>query len=116
MITTFLGKGNFAKEVDRTRLTALFLFRIADFDIFNTMLQLGQNHWMLLGAITLYTLSLLFALWRLTLGQAYRHWPKLTLVLPGFLLHTIYLWKLGLSQGRCPVSNLFETLCLIAWS
>ncbi len=79
------------------------------------MFQFGQNYWMLWTAMGLYAASLLFALWRLTLGKSYRHWPKLALVLPGFLFHTIYLWKLGLAQGRCPVSNLFETLCVIAW-
>ncbi len=66
-------------------------------------------------AFVFYAASLLFALWRLTLGKPYRYWPKLILVLPGFLLHTFYLWDRGFSQGRCPVTNLFEILIFITW-
>jgi len=73
------------------------------------------NSAILWAAFGLYALSLLFALWRLTQGLPYRRWPKLALVLPGFLFHTQYMWERGLAEGRCPVSNLFETLTFIAW-
>lgn len=63
----------------------------------------------------LYASSLVLAVWRLALGKPYHRWPKLALVAPGFLLHTFFLWNRGISEGRCPVSNLFETLTFIAW-
>lgn len=65
--------------------------------------------------LVLYTMSLLYALWRLMMAKPYRRWPKLAVVLPGFAVHTWYLCQRGLSTGRCPVSNLFETLVFVAW-
>jgi len=66
-------------------------------------------------ALALYTAGLLFALWRLALGLPHRRWDKFALVTPAFLLHTLYLWERGVAGGRCPVSNLFETLTFTAW-
>lgn len=66
-------------------------------------------------ALILYATSLLFAVWRMVLGRPYRRWPKLGLLVPGFALHTMFLWERGLAGGRCPVSNLFEALTFIAW-
>ncbi len=70
---------------------------------------------MLWWALSFYAISLLFALWRMGMGLPYRPWVKFALLLPGFLLHTIYLWERGLAAGHCPVSNLFETLTFITW-
>jgi HemX protein len=73
------------------------------------------NYSLLWIALILYSVSLLFALWRLASARPYRRWPKLILTIPGFFSHTYFLWERGLSTGRCPVSNLFETLTFIAW-
>lgn len=70
----------------------------------------------LLGiAAGLYGLGLMFAAWRLAGGRPYRLWPKLSIILPAFLLHTLFLWGHGLAQGRCPVATLFETLVFVSW-
>jgi len=75
-----------------------------------------REQYQLLGlALAFYTASLIFSIWRLAMGQPYRRWPKLVLVLPGFALHTGALLARGLAEGRCPVSNLFETLTFVAW-
>lgn len=66
-------------------------------------------------AAGLYGLGLLSAVWRLAGGRPYRLWTKLAIVLPGFLLHTLFLWEHGLAQGRCPVATLFETLVFVSW-
>lgn len=78
-------------------------------------MRLFENHTLLWLALALYSISFLFALWRLALGKPYHRLPKLAVVIPGFLFHTIFLWQQGLSYGRCPVSNLFEALTFIAW-
>lgn len=75
----------------------------------------SSSHAMLWWALSLYAISLLFALWRMGMGLPYRPWVKLALVVPGFVLQTIYLWNRGMAAGHCPVSNLFETLTFITW-
>jgi ABC-type uncharacterized transport system permease subunit len=76
---------------------------------------MNAQHGLLWAAAGLYGLGLLSAVWRLAGARPYRVWPKLAIVLPGFLLHTGFLWGHGLAQGRCPVATLFETLVFIAW-
>ncbi len=70
---------------------------------------------LLWGALALYGVTLIFAVWRLAVGRTYHRWIKMGLVLPGFFCHTLFLWQRGLADGRCPVSNLFETVSFIAW-
>ncbi len=114
--------------LDKTRLTALEYqtqcfgnkvlghFSRSGFQrLLNMMFVTPGNHWVLWLVFVFYAISLLFAVWRLALGKPYFRGTKIGLLLPGFLLHTFYLWERGLVQGRCPVSNPFETLVFIAW-
>jgi len=72
-------------------------------------------HALLWAAIFLYTASLFYAVGRLALARPYHRGAKIAFLLPGFLLHTAYIWERGLSEGRCPVSSLFEAMTFIAW-
>jgi ABC-type uncharacterized transport system permease subunit len=63
--------------------------------------------WIALG---LYTIGLLYALWRLSMGLEHKRWPKFTLIGSGFVLHTLFLYALGSAEGRCPIGNVFEML------
>ncbi len=75
----------------------------------------GDHIGFLWAALILYSGSLAFAIWRLAAGRAYRALPKFLILIPGLLFHTWYLWQRGLSEERCPVGSLFETLVFTSW-
>jgi ABC-type uncharacterized transport system permease subunit len=67
-------------------------------------------------AVTLYGLSTIYSvfLWRAGFRQDNR--INYSLLLAGFLFHTLAMVQRGFSFSRCPVNNLYEATMFVAWT
>ena len=74
-----------------------------------------DRHYFLLAVIT-YGASTIYSvfLWQKGFRQADR--TNYTLLLGGFLLHTLAMFSRGFSLKSCPVNNLFEATMFIGWT
>lgn len=70
----------------------------------------------ILIALVMYVGAFLYALYLL---QGRGHWTSrghVILVAAGWLLHTYGLYARAVTLGRCPVTNLFETMMFVNWA
>jgi HemX protein len=78
------------------------------------MFNMADRDWFL-GAVMLYGVSTIYAvfLWR----RGFRHHNHATylLLLAGFVLHTVAMFKRGFSLDRCPLHNLYEATAFVLW-
>src|SRR5260221_7182278 len=65
-----------------------------------------------------YAGSCLLTLYRLCKPTGSDSWHRVNLVAmcAGFVLHTMFLSQRGKADGRCPLTNSFETTAFIAWA
>jgi ABC-type transport system involved in cytochrome c biogenesis permease subunit len=69
-------------------------------------------------ALAFYATSVLLTIWRLKAKgtiSSLQHVNQIVMVC-GFAFHTVFLFLRGQADGRCPLTNLFETQAFIAWA
>jgi ABC-type uncharacterized transport system permease subunit len=67
-------------------------------------------------AVALYGVSLLYSVFLWRRGFRQDNQVNFTLLLFGFMLNTVALFKRGLYFDRCPVNNLYEAVVFLTWT